>query len=123
MIAALNPPAPAAPAPPPGTATLPLLCHGTQPRLGLAVRPTADGRAEAPFAHLGDGTFDVTPMPEPGLPGPTYRLATAGGPLDVALEARGCPALGMAFPVTGRIGMPARRGTSTFLGRWIWQDG
>ena len=111
-----------APAQPGGTATPPLLCLGTQPPFFLAIRPTGEGRAAATFDYLGDGTFDFTPTPVPGLPAPAYRLETARGALDVTLEARACPALGTEFPVTARIGVPASGGTVTFLGCCIWQD-
>jgi hypothetical protein len=103
--------------------TPPLLCLGTQPPFLLAVRPAGDGGGRATFDYLGDGTFEFRPMPRPGLPRTGYRLETAGGPLDVRLEARACPALGMSFPVTVRMAVPSAGGTVTYIGCCIWQDG
>ena len=103
--------------------TPPLLCLGTQPPFLLAVRPGTDGAAQATFDYLGDGTFDFEPVPVPGLPAPAYRLDTAGGPIDVTLEARACPALGTEVPVTVRMAVPAGGGTVTYIGCCIWQDG
>jgi hypothetical protein len=103
--------------------TPPLLCLGTEPRFLLAARPGADGAARATFDYLGDGTFDFAPMPEPGLTFSRHTLSTAGGPIDVFLEARGCPALGMELPVTIQMGIPAAGGIVTFTGCCLWQDG
>ena len=115
-LAALAAPAAAAPAPP-------LLCLGTEPRFLLAARPGENGAARATFDYLGDGTFDFAPMPEPGLTFSRHTLSTAGGPIDVFLEARACPALGMELPVTIQMGIPASGGIVTFLGCCLWQDG
>jgi hypothetical protein len=106
-----------------GPATPPLLCLGTAPRFVLAVRPDGARGATATFDYLGDGSFSFAPPPRPGLVASRHALATAGGPLPVALEARACPALGVDFPITLRIEIQAGGGTTTFLGCCLWQDG
>lgn len=127
------------PVPAPAASTPPLLCPGTAPPVLRAVRPGEDGPAQAILDHLGHATFDVAPMPAPGLspapglplpglslpglPAPADLLDTAGGPLDGTLAARACPAPGMEFPVTARRGVPAAGGTVPWLGCRIRQDG
>ena len=100
----------------------PLLCMGTAQPFLLSIFPEGDGTGDARFDYLGDGTFPFSPMPAPGALAPGYRLETAGGPLDVTLEPRACPALGIELPLTIRIGVPAGGAILTYRGCCLWQE-
>ncbi|MEE4119625.1 MAG: hypothetical protein V2I65_11470 [Paracoccaceae bacterium] len=118
MSVALAPSVPA-----PASSTPPRPCRGSAPPVPRSVRPGDDGPARAILDHPGDGTFDVAPIRAPGLPTPACGLDTAGGPRELTLAPRPCPASGIDSPVTARRGVPAAGGTVTRLALCIRQDG